>query len=367
MQTMISRFLWIFGVALALSACGKSGDGGSNGPLGSGGPTTSGTGSVVIDKALLVDLTEVVAIPTYQDLVAHAQSLQQALDALKTATNADNLAKARAAWVAARVPWEQSEALQFGPQRGNGVEKQIDTFPVSEQDVGNVLNSTGAIDVSQLPTDARGFHTIELLLYGMDGTKQPSAFLARELDYMSAAASNLVDVTQSLLTAWTDGVGGNPSWKSLFESAGDPSNASYPTPATAGLVLIEGLGPFLNEVHDTQLVTNGDEVESRYSGNSKDDFINNIKGVQAAYFGVRGDGRTQGTASLAAATALADQGFAATVKSQLSAAIAAIDAIPSPYSTAVGTPDGQAAIAAARAAVQDLIDSDSKLQGMVAP
>ncbi len=56
------------------------------------------------------DLAEAV----YSDSLSTARSLREAVGALTASPSAETLAAARAAWLAARVPYQQSEAWRFG-------------------------------------------------------------------------------------------------------------------------------------------------------------------------------------------------------------------------------------------------------------
>ena len=55
-----------------------------------------------------------IAAATYGDSLATAQALQVAVDALIAAPSEETLAAAKSAWLAARVPYQQTEAFRFG-------------------------------------------------------------------------------------------------------------------------------------------------------------------------------------------------------------------------------------------------------------
>ena len=55
-----------------------------------------------------------VAKAAYADSVDTARTLKLAVDALLAKPTEDNLRAARAAWIAARIPYMQTEAYRFG-------------------------------------------------------------------------------------------------------------------------------------------------------------------------------------------------------------------------------------------------------------
>ena len=58
-----------------------------------------------------------IAQAAYQDAATGAKALKKAVDALIAKPSDETLAKARAAWKAARVPYMQTEAFRFGNRR----------------------------------------------------------------------------------------------------------------------------------------------------------------------------------------------------------------------------------------------------------
>jgi predicted lipoprotein len=114
-----------------------------------------------------------VVVPTYLDLKNKAWTLYNAVDALRQdPTNQTKLNAACEAWRAARVPWEQSEAILFGPASEDllGLDPSMDSWPLSQEDIAGILQNTNLKTVEQFigaisSADVRGFHTLELLLF----------------------------------------------------------------------------------------------------------------------------------------------------------------------------------------------------------
>jgi predicted lipoprotein len=114
-----------------------------------------------------------VVVPTYKDLRDKAWILYNAVDALRQdPTNQSKLNAACEAWRAARIPWEQSEAILFGPASEDmlGLDPSMDSWPLSQENIAGILQNTNLKTVEQFigaisSEDVRGFHTLELLLF----------------------------------------------------------------------------------------------------------------------------------------------------------------------------------------------------------
>ena len=161
-----SIFLPLCAVTLALSACSDD----------------DGAGAAFDDREIITDYADRVVIPTYQLLAQRAQALDAAIAALAATPSQASLTAARQAWVATRVPWEQSEAHLFGPVSASGYDPAMDSWPVNRTDLDAVLASGNALTqayVSALPEEQKGFHTLEYLLWGESSDKPAAALTAR--------------------------------------------------------------------------------------------------------------------------------------------------------------------------------------------
>ena len=139
--------------ALALAACGD------------GGTTSPG----FTDHQVIADFADRVVIPTYALLDERAAALHDAALALRAAPTPANLTAAQAAWVATRVPWEQSEGFLFGPVSAQGFDPAMDSWPVDRTDLEAVIASSDPLTatyIRNLPETQKGFHAIEYLVFG---------------------------------------------------------------------------------------------------------------------------------------------------------------------------------------------------------
>lgn len=128
------------------------------------------------------DLTEMVAIyvdkvvvPTYTALSQNNSLLNEAVKTLAANPNNTNFEKACRAWITAREPWETSEAFLFGPVDAMGLDPNMDSWPLDQDNIVQILNSGNFDNLNWIDGDdddtieavqsVRGFHTLEFLLF----------------------------------------------------------------------------------------------------------------------------------------------------------------------------------------------------------
>jgi putative iron-regulated protein len=284
------------------------------------------------------NVTDNIIVATYTDLDAKAQLLVDAANALKAdPSSIVKLSAARNAWVATRAPWESSEGFLFGPVSTLEIDPNMDTWPLDSIGVDDILSGTDVINkayIDALTGDAgtglKGFHAIEYILWGSDGNRAAGTFSARELDYLVACAESLKGKTAELKEAW-GASGGN--YANELKSRG----SIYPTEKAVLVELAEGIRGIAGEVFSSKIQNTLDgldlsgvsggirEEESRFSNNNKTDFTNNIISIQNVYLGTYGNtGNGKGLSVIVAAENAA---LDTKIKTQISEAIAAIQAI----------------------------------------
>ena len=149
-----------------------------------------------------------IAEAAYGDSLATAKTLKLAIDRLLEEPNEDSLIAARAAWIAARIPYMQTEAYRFGNSLVDDWEGKVNAWPLDEGLIDYVAESYGAespendfyvanvianasftvggkkIEAETITTEllsdelqeaggveanvATGYHAIEFLLWGQD-------------------------------------------------------------------------------------------------------------------------------------------------------------------------------------------------------
>lgn len=203
-----------------------------------------------------------IAEATYGDSLATAETLRGAVNALVAAPSADTLTAARVAWLAARVPYQQSEVFRFGNAIVDDWEGKVNAWPLdeglidyvdatayggpSDENEFSALNvvanasftlSGETIDASAItPTFlsetlheadgiesnvATGYHAIEFLLWGQDlngtghgaGSRSYTDFIQgedctngncdRRAMYLTAATDLLISDLEWITAQWT--------------------------------------------------------------------------------------------------------------------------------------------------------------------
>ena len=82
-------------------------------------------------KAVLTTYADI-GQATYEDALGAARTLKLAVDALLADPTDANLRAARAAWIAARQPYMQTEAFRFGNKIIDDWEGKVNSWPLDE-------------------------------------------------------------------------------------------------------------------------------------------------------------------------------------------------------------------------------------------
>ncbi len=313
------------------------------------------------DPQIVIDFADVVVVPTYQLLATRIDALHGAAEALAAAPDDTTLAAAQDAWLAAREPWEQSEGFLFGPVDTFGYDPAMDSWPVNHTDLDLVLASSDALTadyVANLQETQKGFHTAEYLIFGTARGKTAADVTGRELEYLTAITAELATVAHALAASWIATVDGRPPYRDVFATAGDRDNAAYPSLAAAAQEILDGMIGICDEVANGKIADPWDArdanlVESQFALNSIADFQDNLRSVENAYVGAVPAAGTAGV-GIASYVAAHDPTLDQRVRDEIAAAVAAIGAIPPPFSTAITDDAASDEIEAAQLAVRTL-------------
>lgn len=125
--------------------------------------------------AIVDNYVDAVVLPTYQSLMEKNNALFAAVTAFRSNPSNTNFDLACEAWLVAREPWEKSEAFLFGPVDVLGLDPNMDSWPLDQDNIVQILKSGNfdglewgsgdndeAIEAAQ---NVRGFHTLEFLLF----------------------------------------------------------------------------------------------------------------------------------------------------------------------------------------------------------
>ena len=320
-----------------------------------------------ISKADVIDTYANIALATFEDSLTEAEGLHQSIENLLTTPTESNLTHAKLAWLAARVPYQQSEAYRFGNPVVDAWEGKVNAWPLDEGlidyvDVSygtasddnslylaNVINSTqvningSMVNVSNITPDliantlheadevesnvASGYHAIEFLLWGQDlnGTNPgagarpatdydlnncSNANCDRRGDYLLAASTLLQADLRDIIKAWKlDG-----------EARADLSNDAAGISAMVIGMGSLSYGELAGERIKLGLMLNDPEEEHDcFSDNTHNSHYYDAKSIQNVYLGqyTRVDGSVISGQSLSDLVAMTSPQLDARMKSAL--------------------------------------------------
>jgi putative iron-regulated protein len=307
--------------------------------LGALGCSESVTAPVLTAPSTLVaEIVNTVYLPTLDTLATRCAQLNTALQTLATAPSTGTLQAAQTAWRAARIPYERGEAFAFGPVETGGYDPAMDTWPVSESGIDALIAGATPITpgtISQLDGTLTGFHGIEYVLFGLNGATTVSALTPRALAYLTAAGQTLSNDATALQQAWAPS-GGNFSGQLI--SAGT-TGSIYTSQGAALQEVIGGMVDPTEEIASSKIAQplqtgSSQYEESRFSNNTLADLRNDLTGVQEVYFG--GDSTIAGR-GISALVVSVDPQTDRTVRTELTQAFAALDAITPNFDAALHT------------------------------
>jgi len=98
----------------------------------------------------IVDSYTKIAHATYQDSLISAKSLRNAIDYFLNNPLPENLALAKSAWLASRIPYQQSEVFRFGNIIVDNWEGKVNAWPLDEGLI-DYVQKTGVVNESENP------------------------------------------------------------------------------------------------------------------------------------------------------------------------------------------------------------------------
>lgn len=295
-----------------------------------------------VEPAEVLDTYSDIAAANYGDSLMTAQRLQTAINTLIADPSAENLTAARAAWLAARVPYQQTEVFRFGNAIVDDWEGKVNAWPLDEGLIDYVDASYGgpsdenafaALNVIANPTFtlsgqeidatvitpalleetlqeadgveanvATGYHAIEFLLWGQDlnghnagaGDRPWTDYAAggdctngncdRRAQYLTAVTDLLITDLEYMAGAWADG---------------GAARVELMSDADAGLsAILTGMGSLSygetagERMRLGVMLNDPEEEHSCFADNTHNDHYYNGVGVQNVYLGeyIRVDG-----------------------------------------------------------------------------
>ena len=336
-------------------------------------------GNAEVSRTAILQTYADIAAAEYADSLGAARDLKAAVDALIAEPSEATLAGAREAWLAARVPYQQTEVFRFGNAIVDDWEGKVNAWPLDEGLIDYVDASYGgptdanelaalniianpsitiagvAVDAGAITPDliadtlneadgietnvARGYHAIEFLLWGQDlngtgagagdrpftdyvqGEGCTGGHCDRRAAYLEAATALLVGDLEFMAAEWAEG---------------GAAREAVTADEGAGLVaILTGMGSLsygeqAGERMRLGLMLNDPEEEHDcFSDNTHNSHYYDGLGVQNVYLGryLRPDGSVVEGPSLSTLVAATDPGLDAEMRAKLDTTMAALGAI----------------------------------------
>lgn len=332
-------------------------------------------------KADILETYADIAEAKYDDSLTAAKVLRDAVGALIAEPSDATLTAARAAWVAARVPYQQTEVYRFGNAIVDDWEGKVNGWPLDEglidyvdaayggatdENEFAVLNvianpsfelSGETIDASEITPEllseslheadgieanvATGYHAIEFLLWGQDMNGHGAGAGNRPAtDYANGdtCAGGYCDRRAQYLSAATDLLVSDLTWMADQWKQGGAARTALMENETAGVsAILTGMGSLsygeqAGERMRLGLMLNDPEEEHDcFSDNTHNSHYYDGLGVLNVYLGsyTRIDGTPVSGASLADLVIATDPALDAEMKAKLAVTMQALGRIKS--------------------------------------
>ena len=341
----------------------------------------SATTALADERANVLTTYADIALAGYSDSLVTAQALQAAIDALVAAPSVETLDAARTAWIASRVPYQQTEVFRFGNPIVDDWEGKVNAWPLDEglmdyvdaayggptdenefaalNVIANPTFSIAGLDVDATVIDAdligdvlneadgietnvaRGYHAIEFLLWGQDlngtdagaGDRPYTDFVQgegctggncdRRVDYLTAATDLLISDLEFIIDQW--------------DEDGEARTGLIADPDAGIVAMITGMGSLSYGEQAGQrmrlglMLNDPEEEHDCFSDNTHNSHYYDGKGVQNVYLGryERIDGTVIEGPGLTALVAAVDPSLDDEVRGKLATTMGALTAIVS--------------------------------------
>ncbi|WP_045685012.1 imelysin family protein [Martelella endophytica] len=363
-----------------------------------------------------------VALAKYQDSLTTAEALDAAIDAFLENPSEETQNAAKEAWIAARVPYQQTEVYRFGNPTVDDWEGKVNAWPLDEGLIDYVDASYGmesdenslytanvianseimingeSVDTTEITpvllsdtlqeagdieaNVATGYHAIEFLLWGQDlngtdagaGERSYTDYLSdgctngncdRRAAYLSAASELLISDLQDIVSAWEEG--------------GEAYTYVTEDPTRGIAAILTGMGSLsYGELAGERmklglLLHDPEEEHDCFSDNTHASHLNDAIGILQAYTGeyTRVDGTEVSGPSVSDLVAEKDPALDEEIKAKLVATVEAMEAMAAraeageAYDQMIGegNDEGNATV---QAAIDGLIEQTPSIERAIA-
>ncbi|WP_448466598.1 imelysin family protein [Martelella sp. AMO21009] len=364
-----------------------------------------------------------VALAKYQDSLTTAKALDEAIQAFVENPSEETQNAAKEAWIAARIPYQQTEVYRFGNPTVDDWEGKVNAWPLDEGLIDYVDASYGmesdenslytanvianpeikingeTVDATEITPDllantlheageieanvATGYHAIEFLLWGQDlngtdagaGARSYTDYLSgddctngncdRRAAYLTAASELLISDLEDIVAAW--------------EQGGEAYAYVTEDPTTGIAAILTGMGSLsYGELAGERmklglLLHDPEEEHDCFSDNTHASHLNDAIGILQAYTGdyTRVDGTEMTGPSVSDLVAAKDPALDEELKAKLLATVEAMEAMATRAETVEaydqmigeGNDEGNAVV---QAAIDGLIDQTPSIERAIA-
>ncbi|MEL6127295.1 MAG: imelysin family protein [Pseudomonadota bacterium] len=364
------------------------------------------------------------ALAKYADSLTAAQSLQTAVRTFIDAPSAETHAAAKDAWLAARVPYQQTEAYRFGNAVVDAWEGKVNAWPLDEglidyvdtvhygeeneengffraNIVANPILQVGGqtVDAGEITPAllgqlheidgveanvATGYHAIEFLLWGQDingtnagaGARSHTDFLIdgctngncdRRADYLNAATDLLIADLEEIVAAW----GADGAARADLAAQSDAQGLSSILTGLGSL----SYGELAGERMQLGLILHDPEEEHDcFADNTHNSHFYDALGIQNVYLGryTRLDGTEIEVPALADLTAAVNADLDVEMSAKLDATMAAMQVMKDRADSGIeaydqmigfGNTEGNAVV---QSAIDALVSQTRTIEALVA-
>ena len=312
-------------------------------------------------SAFLKGLAEDSILPTYRDFDTRAGTLATALETLEKSPTEGNLTATQSAWRAVREPWNVQEALHVGPSEDMHTGAAVNQVP-SISGIESLLGGTTALteaSVAEQGANRKGMLTLEYLLFDHQGgnaavlsrlTADGGAGERRRL-YARLLGTVLKGNATAVHAAWEPAQG---NFVAQLANAGN-DGSRYTTQKQAVDEVVNRLIASVEKAElrlskplgfETGGTVRPDEEQTRRSDNSLPELLSAVSGMERVWNGAGTDG------GLSRVVTAGNARVAETMRGDLAAVRAALEAIPPPLRTALLK--NRESVEAARASLSSL-------------
>lgn len=323
------------------------------------------------DKAAVLDNYSDIAQAKYEDSLMTAKVLQAAVDALIATPSAEALEAAKAAWIASRPAYQQSEVYRFGNAIVDDWEGKVNAWPLDEGLIDYVDASYGGatdeneyavlnvvanpnftlsgtdIDAAQITPAllegelheadgveanvATGYHAVEFLLWGQDlNGFGPGAGNRPWTDYAMGdeCTNGNCDRRGQYLKAATDLLVSDLEWMAAQWAEGGEARAAVMADENAGITaILTGMGSLSYGEQAGErmklgvLLNDPEEEHDCFADNTHNSHFYDALGIRNVYMGsyTRADGSVVSGPSLSSLVADVDPALDAEMRGKLDA------------------------------------------------